>query len=93
MPIFEWNQEKNLWLQIKRNIRFEDVIEDFNSKVLDTVFHPNQKKYPGQKIFIVNINAHIYAVPFVEKGDIFFLKTIYRSRKATKKYLKKGIRL
>ena len=91
MPIFEWNQEKNLRLQINRDVRFEEVVSAFNeNRVLDTIDHTNQKKYPGQRIFIVKIREYTCAIPFVEKGDVYFLKTIYRSRKAAKRYLKKG---
>ena len=46
--------------------------------------HPNQEKYPGQKILIVQVDDYVYAVPFVETE--IFLKTIIPSRKATRKY-------
>jgi hypothetical protein len=54
---------------------------------LDIVQHPNQEKYKGQKIFIINIDNYAYLVPFVESEQEIFLKTIIPSRKATKKYL------
>ncbi len=41
-----------------------------------------------QKILIVNIQNYVYLVPFVQKNDEFFLKTIIPSRKATNKYLR-----
>lgn len=50
--------------------------------------HPNQEKYKGQKIFIINIDQYAYLVPFVENEQEIFLKTIIPSRKATKKYLR-----
>ncbi|MEA3305563.1 MAG: toxin, partial [Candidatus Omnitrophota bacterium] len=59
-----------------------------NNYMLDIVPHPNQNKYPGQKMFILNIDNYAYLVPFIEKEEIIFLKTIVPSRKATKKYLK-----
>ena len=46
------------------------------------------KKYPNQKIFIVKLSEYIYLIPFVEDSEKVFLKTIYPSRKATKKFLK-----
>ena len=49
--------------------------------------HPNQKRYPGQRIFIVNIDGYGCFVPFVEDDDVFFLKTIVPGRKMTKQYL------
>ena len=50
--------------------------------------HPNKKKYPNQKILIVEISGYAYLVPYVKDEDgSLILKTIIPSRKATKKYL------
>ena len=49
--------------------------------------HTNQKRYPGQKIYVVEINNYVYLVPFIETENEIFLKTIIPSRKATKNYL------
>jgi hypothetical protein len=57
-------------------------------EVLDTVEHPNQDKYPGQKIAIVRIDDYVYLVPYVEDNEGIFLKTIIPSRKATNKYVR-----
>jgi hypothetical protein len=40
-------------------------------------------------IFIVDVRDYAYIVPFVEDEEKYFLKTIYPSREATKKYLKR----
>ena len=56
--------------------------------LLDVLEHPNQEKYQGQKIFVVQIDEYAYLVPFVEDEREIFLKTIIPSRKATRKYLK-----
>jgi hypothetical protein len=50
--------------------------------------HPNQEKYPQQKIIVVNINDYAYLIPRVETEDGIFLKTIIPSRKMTAKYLR-----
>ncbi len=55
--------------------------------VLDIVAPPNQKKYPYQKLLIVEINNYAFLVPFVENENGRFLKTIIPSRKATRDYL------
>jgi hypothetical protein len=55
--------------------------------VLDTVDHPNQEKYPGQKIHLLDIKGYVYLVPFVETESGIFLKTVIPSRKATRDYL------
>jgi hypothetical protein len=54
--------------------------------ILETIEHPHQDKYPGQKIAIVRIDDYTYLVPYVQEGEHIFLKTIIPSRKATNKY-------
>ena len=85
---FKWNTEKNEILAKKRGITFEELVQNIESvaKVIETD-HPNTKKYPNQRIIIVEISNYAYLVPYVKDGDSLFLKTIIPSRKATKKYL------
>jgi len=88
---FDWDEEKNAFLKALREISFEDVqtaIEE--GRVLDEFEHPNKKRYPNQRIFIVEIDNYAYYVPYVEDEEKIFLKTIFPSRKATKKYLYGG---
>lgn len=49
--------------------------------------HPNQKQYPGQRLFFVVINDYVYIVPFEKRDEAIWLVTIIPSRKATKCYL------
>jgi len=85
---FRWNLEKNTQLKAERGISFETVSQDIkDGKALDIIEHPNQEKYPSQKIFILKIARYVYLVPFVESDDEIFLKTIIPSRKMKKKYL------
>jgi len=85
---FKWNTEKNELLAKERGITFEEVVQNIESgaKVIETDY-PNIKKYPNQRILIVEISNYAYLVPYVKEGDSLFLKTIIPSRKATKKYL------
>jgi len=88
MKPFRWNLEKNQQLQIEREINFKTIVSAITGgKLLDTIQHPNQEKYPNQRIFIVEIERYVYLVPFVEDEAEFFLKTIIPSRKMTKQYL------
>ncbi len=90
MKYFDWEESKNSLLKNQRNISFEEVVLSIsNNNMLDVVDHPNNDKYPNQKMFIVDINDYAYIVPFVEDEHKYFLKTIYPSREATKKYLKR----
>ena len=88
MKIFSWNKDKNNLLRATRQISFEDILFYMEKGfLLDVQEHPNQEKYPNQKIFVVQVNNYAYLVPFVENEHEIFLKTIIPSRKATKKYL------
>lgn len=57
---------------------------------MDILAHPNQSKYPRQRVLVVSCDNYVYLVPFVEEEEYFFLKTIIPSRKATRDYLKQG---
>ena len=88
MKPYDWNDEKNEWLRQVRGIRFEDVVFHLaHGGLLDTIEHPNQRQYSGQRIFIVNVEGYACLVPFVESEESFFLKTIIPSRKMTKLFL------
>jgi len=85
---FDWDKEKNGLLRAERDVGFEDVVTAINEGYLIKVLgHHNPKKYPNQKIYVVEIEGYVYLVPFVEDEEKRFLKTIYPSRKMTKKYL------
>lgn len=89
MKYFSWNEEKNELLREERQVSFEDVVFYIEQGfLLDVLEHPNQEKYKGQKIFVVQMDEYAYLVPFIEDDREIFLKTIIPSRKATKKYLK-----
>lgn len=89
MKVFRWDNEKNEWLKNQRDVCFEQVVILLEREdVLDVVEHPNQEKYPGQRIAIVRINNYAYLVPYVQLGEEIFLKTIIPSRKATDKYVR-----
>ncbi|MFO0105903.1 MAG: BrnT family toxin [Burkholderiales bacterium] len=85
--LYNWNFEKNQLLLKERGISFERIVFEISlGNELDVVFHPNQDKYPGQMISMVEVDGYVYAVPFIESDTEIFLKTIITSRKATKQY-------
>lgn len=82
-----WSETKNDALKSKRKISFEEMAVQINAGlILDTINHPNQKRYPNQKVFIIRLNNYVWLVPFVETETEIFLKTIIPSRKATRDY-------
>jgi uncharacterized DUF497 family protein len=88
MKTYVWSTEKNEILVKDRGICFEQVVLNIQlGNEVDIYDHPNQKKYPNQKISVVVIEEYAYLVPFVETDDEIFLKTIIPSRKVTKQYL------
>lgn len=88
MKYFDWDEGKNKVLIKSRGISFEEIkVAVESGYLLDSYNHPNQKRYPGQKIMVVEIDDYVYLVPFIEDEEKYFLKTIFPSRKATKKYL------
>ena len=78
-------------LKLSRGVSFESMVVAVESEgLLDIVEHPNQAKYPKQRLLVVSSDGYVYLVPFVEEADHFFLKTVIPSRKATRDYLLKG---
>ena len=88
---FDWSTSKNQQLIDERGISFERVVSAIEQGgLLDVVEHPNRRRYPGQRIYVVEIEGYVHLVPFVtEADDTRFLKTIIPSRKATRGYLRR----
>ncbi len=87
MRRLRWSAEKNQLLVQTRGVSFEEVALQIESdNVLDVRKHPNQERYPHQKIFVVDLGDYVYLVPFVEDEEMIFLKTIIPSRKATQEF-------
>jgi hypothetical protein len=82
-----WDTDKNALLQRGRGICFEDVLLALEKgDLLDNLEHPNQERYPGQRIMIVRIENYACLVPSIETRECVLLKTIIPGRKATWKY-------
>jgi uncharacterized DUF497 family protein len=89
MKYFSWNEQRNEILKNARQVSFEEIVFHIEKGfLLDVLENPNQQKYKGQRIFVVQIDNYAFMVPFIETDNDIFLKTIIPSRKATKKYLK-----
>ena len=85
---FDWSTRKNQELIQLRGISFEAAVSAIDQGgLVDVVEHPNQERYPGQSIYLVEIDEYIHLVPFVIEADgTRFLKTVIPSRKATRDY-------
>ncbi len=90
MKPFRWSPDKNGLLKRERGVSFEDITVAVEAgALLDIVPRQNPKKYPRQKIMVVEVAGYAFLVPFVEEEDHFFLKTIIPSRKATRDFIAK----
>lgn len=85
---FDWNTSKNRQLINERGLSFERAVSAIeHGGLLDVVEHPNRRRYPGQRIYVVEIEGYVHLVPFVTEADgTRFLKTIIPSRRATRDY-------
>ncbi len=84
--IFDFSEEKDELLKASRGISFRDVVSILeDDQFIIEAKHPNEEKYPNQRVYYVEFQGYIYVVPFTKNDDKIFLKTIYPSRKATKK--------
>ena len=87
MKRINWSSEKSLKLKELRGICFEDLVYYIEKgDILNDYEHPDQKRYPGQRIMVIGINNYAYLVPYVENEEEIFLKTIIPSRKTTEIY-------
>jgi len=90
---FNWDDEKNETLKRTRGVSFEEiVIEIEDGNIVDVLAHPNEQKYPNQQVYLVSHHDYVFVVPFVRDttNDQIVLKTIYPSRKYTKRHLRGG---
>jgi uncharacterized DUF497 family protein len=85
-PEYAFDPQKNGWLVRERGISFEQIIALIEtSKLIQVLEHPNAERYPNQLLYEVDVGGYVHVVPVVREGRTLFLKTIYPSRKATRK--------
>lgn len=86
--VFHWNEKKNELLRKERGISFERIVVAIEEgHLLGILEHPNKERYENQIVIIVEVEGYAICVPAIEEenGD-FFLKTLFPSRKYTKRY-------
>ncbi len=58
---FAWNNEKNNKLKLQRAVSFELIVSQIEAgKILDILEHPEQTKYPGQRILVVDVDDYAH---------------------------------
>jgi uncharacterized DUF497 family protein len=83
---YAFDPQKNAWLVRERGISFEQIIVLIeSSKLIQVLEHPNAERYPDQLLYEVDVDGYVHVVPVIRERCTLFLKTIYPSRKATRK--------
>ena len=81
-----WDDDKDIKLQIERNISFSQISEIILKKEYIDILENHSR--PSQQIFVVKLNDYIHSVPFIiDDESNIVLKTAYPSRKLNKKYM------
>ena len=80
MAEIAWNPVKSERLKKTRGVSFEEILK---GKLIDIKDHHIRA---NQQLMLIDFKGYIWLVPFVEKEDSIFLKTLYPSRKYTKLY-------
>jgi hypothetical protein len=89
---FNWDDAKNEQLKRTRGVSFEEMVIAIEAgEVVDVLGHPNPERYANQEVYLVRHRDYVFVVPFGRgpSQDEITLKTIYPSRKYTKRYLRK----
>ena len=80
MKPFAWSPQKNAQLIAERQLCFESVVVAIEAgELLDVLEHPNQQRYPGQRVLVVRLEGYVHLVPYVETAEHLFL-TISKQR-------------
>jgi hypothetical protein len=87
---FTWDAAKDDFLRKVRGISFERVVVAIEMGELKAVLeHPRPAEYPGQRLFVVEVDGYAWVVPHRREGSDCVLITAYPSRKYTRRYLRK----
>ena len=64
MKPFAWSPEKNVQLIAERQLCFESVVVAIEAgELLDVFEHPNQQRYPGQRVLVVQLEGYASTEP------------------------------
>jgi len=83
--MIRWNAEKDLWLQERRGVSFQEIATCILSDSLVDMIESRSRD--GQEAFVIRFRKYVWVVPFVvEKDNTIFLKTAYPSRKMNARF-------
>ncbi|NKX43089.1 toxin [Roseicyclus persicicus] len=87
MVAYRWSAEKEAALRADRGLEFDALVLAIETGgLLDDIENPS-RNFPHQRAYVVAWDGYAVIVPYVRDGDTVFLKTAYRNRKATRRYI------
>ena len=87
---FRFDPDKDERLRLARGIGFFDAIEAIETgRILLDFEHPDQVRYPGQRVLVLDIHGYAHCVPYLNDRQVLVLKTVYPSCKF--KHLIEGV--
>jgi uncharacterized DUF497 family protein len=87
MQRFDWNDDKNRWLQVHRGMSFEQLRDALLAEGLLDILGPSDPaRYPNQRRYVVFCEGYTWSVPAVVDGETVFFKTAYRDRRLDRRY-------
>ena len=84
--LLKWNAEKDAWLRRARGFGFEEIYEAINDGGLIADTENPSQNHTDQRMLVVRLNGYLISVPYVEDGEVAFLKTAYPNRKLRRRY-------
>ncbi|MBF0217882.1 MAG: toxin [Candidatus Omnitrophica bacterium] len=81
MKELRWDEAKNIKLRDERGASFEEVS---SARFIGIEEHA---KRTDQIVLLFEYNNYIWVIPCVEEKERYFAKTMFPSRKYTRKYL------
>ena len=85
MKEVRWNLLKSERLKRTRGVSFDELIQ---AKLLAVKRHPTKTE---QRLMLFEYRRYVWVVPYLERENEIFLKTLYPSRKYTKLYKRGGV--
>ena len=80
MKEFKWNRAKEEKVKKERGVAFQDVLA---SKFIGMDEHATRK---NQIVLFFEFNEYVWVVPCIEEEEKYFVKTMFPSKKYTKKH-------
>lgn len=76
---YGWDDKKNEELKTEGRPSFEEALEELTQN--GALINDENPGRPGQRIYVVMIRNYPHVIPYEVRGKVFWLITIFPSRK------------